>query len=282
MELGHIQLAKLTRQDIQTFYGKLPAKKLGASRINFIHATLHKALKDAVDAGLLSDNVCHGAKIPRIDNPERPALTPEEARQFLNAAKGDRLEALFTLAIATGMRHGELCGLKWKDINLEQGYLQVRRTKHYLRGYGVVELEPKTKQSKRRISLPAFLLDTLKQHRVRQLEERLAKGIGWEENDLVFPNTRGRFLYAQQLNNAFYKVLTQAGLPPMHFHDLRHSAATILLTMGVNPKAVQEILGHSDISITLRIYGHVLPGVHDQAMESMGEVLNRPRESQNS
>jgi integrase len=154
------------------------------------------------------------------------------ANRVLEAARGSQLETLLTVALATGMRRGELLGLKWRDITLEMGSLQVARSMDRVAGHGVVESEPKTAQGRRRIALAPFAVEVLKQHRIHQLEARLKAGPNWNEHDLVFCNVYGNFLHPFRLYTMFHKVLTDADLPHMHFHDLRHSAATILLAMG--------------------------------------------------
>jgi integrase len=173
------------------------------------------------------------------------------------------------------MRHGELTGLQWSDIHFEEGSLSVHRTVNWLGRYKYVEREPKTEQSRRKIVLPAFVLQLLKEHRARQKEIRLKAGSSWQDRNLVFCNRRGGFLFPDRLLQKFYRVLEDAGLPRMRFHDLRHSAATILLSMGVNIKVVQEILGHSQVSLTLRKYGHVLPTMQQEAMNKMDELFRQ-------
>src|SRR6266487_4384605 len=178
---------------------------------------------------------------------------------LLESVRKHRLEMLLTMAVVTGMRRGELLALRWSNIDFEHQTLLVLHTVDYIPGYGYVETEPKTKTGKRRISLPSFLIDMLKQHRVQQLEQRLKVGDAWENRDLVFPDLHGGYFNPNYLLRVFKKLLNEAGLPHMPFHDLRHSAATILLSMGVNIKVVQELLGHSNISITLGTYAHLLP-----------------------
>lgn len=269
-ELGHLQLQKLTIQHVQAFYSTLQGK-LSPSRIRFIHSTLHKALDHAVRTGLVAKNVSESVALPRLTRREMQVLTPEQARKVVEAAKGSRVEALLLLALTTGMRRGELLGLKWEDITLVEGNgsLQVRRSMTRVAGHGVVASEPKTASSRRKIALSSYVVSVLKEHRVRQLEMRLQAGSKWTENDLVFCNVYGNFLHPARLYMMFHKVLAEAGVPSIRFHDLRHSAATILLSMGINVKVVQEMLGHSRISMTLDTYSHVLPGMQEEAVEKI-------------
>lgn len=205
--------------------------------------------------------------------------TRREVQRFLAAAAGHRLEALFVLALATGMRRGEILALKWKDVSFANGTLQVRRILTHMPAKlngkgGYVEAEPKTEKSRRNIAIAAFALEKLKQHRVRQLEEKLKAGPAWKENDLVFCSTVGGHLHTSRiLFTQFKALLKKAELPDIRFHDLRHSSATMLLTVDVHPKVVQEILGHSQISMTLDIYSHVLPTMQQQAVSKLNDVL---------
>jgi len=207
-----------------------------------IHAILFAALKDAVKWKRLAVNVCTAVTLPWLAQSERQPLTKEQALQLLEAAKGNRLECLLTLALATGMRLGELLALRWDDIHLEERTVQVAHTARYVSGFGMFESEPKTESSKRSIMLPQFVVDMLKQHRTYQLETRLKAGSAWQEHGLVFPNTYGRYFSRSTLYCFFKKLLREAGLADMHFHDLRHSAATILLSKGVPAKVVQLLL----------------------------------------
>jgi integrase len=265
--LGHIQLGKLTIQHVQKLYASKLKEGLSARTIHLIHAVLHKALENAVRENLVSRNIGDFVTLPRSTKYEVQTLTNEQAHVFLQAVRGQQLEALLTLALTTGMRHGEMLGLRWSDINFEGRSLQVRRTVSRIGGHGYVEAEPKTPNSRRKITLPQFVIDVLKQHRTHQLETRLSVGDAWQDRDLVFCNTRGGFLDSGRNLKKFQALLAEVGLPQMRLHDLRHSAATLLLGMGVHPKVVQELLGHSHIGLTMDTYSHVLPGMQQDAMD---------------
>jgi len=265
--LGHIKLQKLTAQHVQSFYAKRLREGITASRMKNIHAALYTALEHARRMKLVSINVCVDVQLPQPERHEQQPLTPEQARLLLQKVKEHQLEGLLTLALGTGMREGELLGLRWSDVDLEKGVLRVARTLTYVNGF--VEGEPKTAKGKRTILLPQFVIGTLKRHRVTQLEKRLVAGVAWVDRDLVFPDDDGDFLLAVKLLRRFYKLLQEVGLPRIRFHDLRHSAATLLLSLGVPAKVVQELLGHSNISITMDVYSHVLPSMQKDAMEKM-------------
>ena len=272
--LGHIQLQKLTPQHVQKLYASKLQEGLSPKTVRLIHAVLHQALKNAVRWNLVPRNVCDAVSLPKqTTQREMQVLTKEQAQTLLETAKGHRLEALLTLAVATGMRRGELLALRWQDINFETRSLHICRSVSFLTGHGFVESEPKTTRSRRNITLPLFALEALRVHRTRQLEVRLQAGKKWEDHDVVFCNTLGGFLNTSTLFKLFTALLKDAGLPHMRFHDLRHSAATILLAMGAHPKVVQELLGHSQISMTLDIYSHVLPSMQEEVMDRLNNLF---------
>ena len=264
--LGHIPLQKLTPQHVQALYRKKGDDGLSSKMINSIHGVLHKALGNAVRWNLVSRNICDLVSPPRIVKPTIESLTMEQAHKLLEAVRGHRLEVLLIVALTTGIRRGELLALRWSEVDLEEQRIQVRRTVDYITRYGYVETEPKTAAGKRLIALPYFVANILKQHRLQQLEAKLKVGRAWEDRDLVFTDLHGGYFNPRYLGKLFDKVLAETGLPHMRFHDLRHSAATLLLSMGVHLKVVQEILGHSTITMTADIYSHVLPSMQEDAM----------------
>lgn len=272
-ELGHLKLQKLSPQIVQAFYRRKEKEGLAPKTVNSIHGVLHKALDTAVRWNMLARNVCDVVSPPRIVKHEIQPLSMEQAQHLLEVARGDRLEMPLLLALVTGLRRGELLGLKWADIDFTQGALQVKRSLDYVAHHGYVESEPKTKSGRRRIVLPKFVVEALKQHRIQQLEQRLKVGEAWQESDYVFTGLTGGPFNPRYLLILFDQLLENAGLPHMRFHDLRHSAATLLLSMGVNPKIVQEILGHSNISMTMDVYSHVLPSMQKEAMGKWDDAL---------
>jgi integrase len=272
-DLGDVWLQKLTPEQVRRFYTKLEKeggiseRGLSSKTIHEIHGVLHLALKNAVRWGYVSRNICDLVEPPRIVSREATPLTLEQAHILLEYVRKHRLEILLTMAVVTGMRRGELLALRWSNIDFERRSLLVLHTVDYIPRYGYVETEPKTAAGKRLVSLPSFLVEMLKQHRVQQLEVRLKQGNDWENRDLVFPDLHGGYFNPNYLLRMFKKVLQEAAIPHMHFHDLRHSAATILLSMGVNMKVIQELLGHSDIAITLGRYSHLLPSMQREVID---------------
>jgi len=273
--LGKLPLQKLTGQHLQRLYTEKLETGLSPTTVTAIHNMLHTALDNAIKLGLLTRNVCETVSPPRKIHKEIKPLAPEQARQLLDAAKGHPQEALFVLALATGMRRGELLGLKWQDINLNNGVLQVRRALTRMpTGLGYQETEPKTKTSRRSIVLTPFAIEALKEHRVRQLEMKQKASGTWEDHDYVFCTPTGKHLSpGHDVLVQLKKLLKKAGLPDIRFHDLRHSTATLLLSKGVHPKVVQEILGHSEISMTMDTYSHVLPTMHKDAMDGLNDIF---------
>jgi integrase len=200
-------------------------------------------------------------------------LTPEQVRDLLVAAQGDRLEALYVLALTTGMRQGELLALRWRDVDIDRSVLQVTATLQRTSS-GLTFGEPKTKQSRRQILLTKAAMAALRQHRIAQAEERLRLGPAWDDHDLVFANEVGRPMEARNLvGRSFARLLARAKLPSIRFHDLRHSAATLMLSQGVHPKIASEMLGHSQIGITLDLYSHVIPTMQASATAALDALL---------
>lgn len=274
--LGKLKLQKLTPQQVQAFYSKKINEGLSPKTVNNIHGVLHKALDNAVKWNILPRNVCDAVTPPRIPRQELNFLTAQQAQVLLKEVKAHRLEALLTLAITTGMRRGELLALRWQDINFEDGNLQVKRAVSYLKEYGYVESEPKTSRSRRTIMLPAFVIDILIQHRERQEEQKKVAGKAWIDKGLVFTNAWGDYYSPSTMLKVFKRFLESIGLPDMRFHDLRHSAATILLAMKVHPKIVQEILGHSQITTTMDIYSHAMPSLQEDATQQWENKFGKP------
>ncbi len=272
--LGRIKLKDLTVVHVRGNYRERLDAGLSPRMVQLVHVILHKALKQAVADGLIPHNAAEAVRPPRPEKKEITPLSPEQARSLLRAAQGERFEALYVLAVTTGMRQGELLGLKWEDIDLEAGTLQVRRTLSTATGGGLKFGAPKTSRSRRSITLPATALVPLKKHRKAQLEERMKLARLFEDRGLVFASRVGKPVYRQDLiTRSFKPLLRRAGLPNIRFHDLRHTCATLLLGKGVHAKFVQELLGHATISITLDTYSHVLPGMGDAAAGAMDEAF---------
>ncbi len=267
--LGKMRLSGVTPQHLQRLYAERIQPELSPTTVHHIHAVSHKSLDQAVRWNVVPRNVADLVDPPRVTRHEMTTLTPDEARSLLGAAANNRLEGLYVLALMTGMREGELLGLKWKNIDFDGSALEVRGSLQRLKS-GLVVAEPKTTKSRRRVGLTAAALTALRQHKIRQAEERLRVGAAWQPSELVFTDQEGAPIDATKfLRNSFALLLKLAGLPRMRFHDLRHKAATFLLGRGIHPKIVSEMLGHSQIAITLDLYSHVTPTMQREATAAM-------------
>ncbi len=214
-------------------------------------------------------------KAPRPAPEEMRPLSEDEARAFLETAKAsdDRFEPLYVLAITTGLRRGELLGLRWDDVDLERGKLRVGRALVREGGQHIVG-ETKTRRGRRQVNLTPRTVNTLKAHRKRQLEERMRLSGLYKDHGLIFATGIGTPVNPENLvNRSFKPLLKRASLPEIRFHDLRHTCATLLLGRGVHPKIVQELLGHATIAMTLDTYSHYIPSMGDQASGAMGDAL---------
>jgi integrase len=272
--LGKIPLAKLTAQQVQRLYSVKLEDDLSSTTVHHLHEVLHRALAQAQRLGLVGRNVTEFVDVPRMAEHEMHILDREQVRRLLEAARQDWLEALYVLAVSTGMRQGELLALRWSDIDLDRGIVQVRATLQWAKGGNYILAAPKTRQSRRQIMLTALACAALHTHHLRQSEERLAAGVPWGPHDLVFTSKTGNALDGRNVTRTdFARLLQRAGLPAIRFHDLRHTAATLLLGRGVNPKIVSEMLGHTKVGITLDIYSHVLPDMQQQAAAEMDRAL---------
>lgn len=275
--IGHIKLGRLGPAQIQSAYAELLRSGCSPRSVHHSHAVLRRALNQAVLWGLLLRNPTVGVSPPRVAQPEMKTLAEDQVRSLLaNAAEaGDRFLGLWTLLCTTGLRKGEATGLRWDDLDMATGRLTVRRSLQRQDGNGLVFVETKNRQSRRSVQLPQLALDALRRHRALQARERLAAGPAWEEHQLIFTTTTGRPLDPNHVYVSFQRALKRAGLPRVRVHDLRHTAATLLLGRGVHPKLVQDLLGHSTISITLDLYSHVTAAMQAEVARQMDDLLGQ-------
>ena len=271
--LGSLKLKKLNSAHVQNFYRNRLDTGLSASTVRKIHDILRRGLAQSVDWHLTQRNVADVVKPPRPVPKEIVALSTDETRRLLDAAAEDRLEALYVLAVHTGMRQGEMLALRWQDVDIENAVLSVRRTLTR-RGGKVAFGEPKTKKSRRSIRLTPQAVDALRAHLERQLRDMEILGDHYQDQGLIFTTDTGAPINPSNLRQrSFTPLLKRAGLPHMRFHDLRHTCATLLLSRGVHPKFVQELLGHATIAITLDTYSHVMPSMGDATAKAMEDAL---------
>ena len=246
---------------------------LSSSSIRHILRVLRAALQDAVDEELLSRNVARLVQLRVTDDCKVRSFTRAEALQFLTAAEKHRLYALWAVALAMGLRRGEALGLAWADVDLEQGRLTIRQALHRVDGKLTLD-QVKTEASVAVLPIPAPLVTILRSHRRRQLEERFVAGSLWRDTGLVFTTAHGGYLEPRNVNRMFHRLCEIANVPQLRVHDLRHSCATLLFTMGIQPATVQRILRHSSITVTTGTYVEVIEAVQRDALDSMGSLFH--------
>lgn len=273
-KLGQKKLSEIQGYEIQKLYNDLKKKKFSPKTIRHVHNVLSSALKQAVKWKMLIQNPCDICELPRMEKPEMKYFTPEETTLFLETAKTDKYFSIFLVAIETGMRPEEYLGLQWKDIDLSNNVITVRRALVLRKGGGFVFTQPKTKKSRRSIPISNAVVNALKSHRRKQLEERLKLGKKYKNFDLVFASDIGTPLQHQNLTRRHFKpIRDKAKLPKIRLYDLRHTTATLLLSAGENPKVVSERLGHASIVLTLDTYSHVLPTMQKEATNKLEKML---------
>jgi integrase len=267
--IGGVALTKLTPAHVQELLVEMEHAGSSARLRQMVHGVLHKALKQALLWNLVPRNVGEAVVRPRVPEYVAKTLTKEQCETLLQAAKGERLEALYVLAITTGLREGELFGLVWPNVNLKDSWLQVTHQLANHTGHPSLT-ELKTASSRRKIILPAVSVASLREHRQRAL----VGGTYYNAMELAFTDTNGKPLRKSNfLRRTFYPFLKRAGLPRIRFHDLRHTAATLRLQQGDHPKVVQELLGHSRVSVTLDTYSHVMPSLQEESAAKIDRLL---------
>jgi integrase len=271
--LGKVPLVKLTAQQISALYANRLAEGAAANTVRHLHTTLHVALEEALRLDLVARNVADLVRPPKAPHLDMQTYTPEQAHQLLESAHGDRLEALYVLLLTSACRLGELLGLRWSAIDLDRGEMQIVTALKEVantRSLG----RPKTPRSRRTIPLTPLAVASLKRHRVKQHEERLRHGPEWNPLQLVFCTTTGT-AYARHnwRLQQYIPMIEKAGLPYIRPHDLRHTAATLLLMEGVQPIVVSEMLGHTSVAFTLATYGHVQAEMRKPARDAMEHLF---------
>jgi integrase len=277
--IGGISLLNVGASHLNSFYADLLTEGrrngdggLSPTTVRRVHSTLHKAFADAVRWGRLNRNPADAADPPRNATTEMSILEPSELRAFLESVRSDHLYAAWVLATTTGMRRGEILGLRWADIDLEALTLSISQIRT-VANYQVVTLSPKTEKGARTISLDDQTVAALRSHRVAQMEEKLLVGPAYnDDGDYVFRRPDGAPIHPERFSSWFKQHCRRAGLPPVRFHDIRHSYVTALLRNGVQLKVVSQRVGHASPMVTLAIYQHVLPG-DDRAAADIGADL---------
>jgi integrase len=279
--MGAARLDRLSASDVQRLYGDLRSsgardgRPLSGTQVRNIHRVLHNALNYAVRMGYLTRNPSDAVEKPRNDTAERPVYTPEQIGCFLAAIEGDRLRALWYLAVSTGLRRAELAGLRWRDINLDDGRpALVVRSIRTTAGHRVVEHDPKSRASRRVLYLDSGTAQLLVDHRRTMRAEAMLRS---EDHlaEYVFVDEFGEPYHPAALTRRLHALQRGAGLPVITLHDLRHTAATVALLAGVHPKVVSERHGHASTQITLDRYSHVVESMQVEAAAAIGQFLER-------
>jgi integrase len=271
--LGKSRLQDLRVEHIEGLYQVLLQEGVSVRNVRYVHSLLHRSLSDAVKRGVVGLNAAHGARQPKMVFQEMKILDENQVMQFFIAVQNDRNNALYHMAIKTGMRKGELLGLKWTDLDWNRGTIRVQRQVQRVTGQGMVFMSPKTKAGRRSIALGDETLRVLREHLITQKVEREIAGNHWQDFDLIFPSSVRTPQSPTNLLKVFKSNLKRAGLPVIRFHDLRHTAASLMLNQGVPAFVVSRILGHSKPSTTMDIYGHLIPAMHVGIGNLMDELL---------
>jgi integrase len=270
--IGRIPLSKLTPQQVQAMLNECLRSGLSPRTVAYVRSVLGIALARALKLGLVARNIVELVDRPRIVRHEIRPLDVEQARALLTAAQRHRLSGLFSVALALGLRKGEALGLRWQDVDFDAGTLVISGALQRIGGK-LVRTETKNNSSRRMLRLPDSTVSALREHRVRQMEERLLAGQKWQDSGFVFTTRLGSPLDPRNVLRQFASVLRAAGMAHMRFHDLRHSCATLLLAQGVPARVVQDILGHSAIRVTMDTYSHVMPSMRNEAARAMDAIL---------
>ena len=270
--LGRIDLQKLDPQQVQHFLNTKSASGLSPTTVKHCRDCLRAALNVAMRWNLVVRNAAALAKPPKRVRRKATVYTRDQAQEFIQAIEGHRLETLFLVALCIGVREGEVLALGWPEVDLAAKTIHIRHSLQRIdRKLQLVPI--KTEESQRSIRLPDLVVSSLIAHRERQQVEKAAAGEDWVETGRVFTTSRGTFLDARNLLRSYYALRKVAALPKIRFHDLRHSAATLLRAAGIPTPAISKLLGHASTRTTEEVYSHVLPDMERQAAAKMDEIL---------
>jgi integrase len=270
--LGRKKIVNLTPSDVDRLLSEKLDSGLSPSTVRRIRAVLSQALGQGIRWGIVVRNVAALSRSPKIPRKEGRTLTPEQARILLETLKGHHNEALYALMLSTGLRRGEALGLQWKDFDAVTGIILVRRSLKREDGV-LITADTKTSKSRRAVNVPPQMIGALKAHKARQAQERLALGKAWQNSGFIFTSSVGTPIDPRNLNREFRSVCNEAGLGNWHPHELRHSAASLMLAQGVKLQVVSDVLGHASIRMTADVYGHILAPDRQAAANAMGDIL---------
>ena len=276
--IGNVRIQKLSPAAIQGMYQELEKKGLSPRSIQYVHTTLHEVLKYAYKMQLISKNPAEFVSVPRQQKYEAQVYDKKEVGELLEAAKGTALDIPIRLAVGLGLRRGELLALQWEDVDFNENTIYVHRNLTYI-NHQYLFGEPKTKSGIRRLSAPPSLMEALRHHKVRQMENKLVFGKEYQDNHLICCRPDGRPYHPASFSSSFGDFLKKHELKHIRWHDLRHTNATLMLQMGVPAKVASERLGHANISITLDTYTHAVKELNQEAAEKLEDIFVPLREA---
>jgi integrase len=270
--IGDIKVHQLVINQVNRLYASMANEGRGTRTIRLTHSVLHSALEHAVKTGLITKNPSHGAMLPRKKYQEMQIYNEEQVNTFLITTEQSRFKVLYQLALATGMRQSELLGLKWSDVDWTKGTINIQRQTQEVKGKGIEFIEPKTRAGVRQIVIGESILTNLQKHRLDQEKAKKKNANNWKDNNLIFATNNGTPFNQRNLLRDYYYRIEQANLPRIRFHDLRHTAASLMINRGIDVVIVSKILGHSKPGVTLNIYAHCISDLQYEAAKVMEEL----------
>jgi integrase len=272
-DLGRKKLVQLTARELRLYFESLRRRGIGTRTIKYVHSTLRGALEDAVREEILERNVAKLVRVPSPQKVDREPLSVDEVRAFLKATRDDRLFAMFVVFAVLGMRRSEVLGLRWEDVDLDDGSLKIRRGLQRIDGQLMV-LPTKTARSRRTVPLPPFVARVLTAHREAQEAERKQLAEKWPDLGYVFTSPIGTPIDPRNCTRVVQEACKKAGLRVVRLHDFRHGCVSVLLNLGVPPRTVMEIVGHTTMEMTMNIYGHVTLDAKREALDKVGTLFD--------
>ncbi|WP_325098818.1 tyrosine-type recombinase/integrase [Bacillus atrophaeus] len=270
--LGGLKLNEIAKTDIEKLVLDMSYDDFSAKTIRKTIVLVKATLEKAIDDGLIDNNAAKKVELPKVEEKEFSVWTQDQIEIFLDATKNDRLFTLFRLALMTGMRRGEILGLRWKDIRFDLNTVTIHQT---LSSDGKTIMQgAKTRSSRRTINIDKTTMEALSVLKERVLEEKRRFGEGYPDYDLVFCTKYGTPLAPPNVRRTFKQISNEANLPPIRFHDLRHTHATLLFEKRIPIKVISERLGHSSINVTLNVYAHVLPHMQAEVVDLLDKTFS--------
>jgi integrase len=242
--------------------------------VRLVRTVLRTALRTGERWGVVAGDAAKHANIPTQRKHDAKPLTAEQANHLLETVRDHDFGALFTIALSLGLRRGEINGLRWENIDFVTGFLHVREQIKRIPRTGVHLCELKTDKSRRSLRMPRSVIDALLRRHLIQEAQRIKAGAKWTESGFVFTGPRGDVVAPEKINELHQEMLQRANLPHVRFHDLRHTAATLLLSKGISLKLIQEYLGHANFQITADLYSHLVEAMRDEATQAMNEIFD--------